>query len=64
MDDLMPQILWMQDLLEGQGMKVSDNAVYQDNQSAMKIKKNGRLSSGKKTRHINKRYYFVTGRIQ
>ena len=30
-DDLMPQILWMQSFLEAQGMKVYDNVVYQDN---------------------------------
>ena len=45
-------------------MKVSDNIVYQDNQSTMKFKKNGRASSGEKTRHINIRYFFVTDRIQ
>ena len=30
-DDLMPQILWIRYLLEAQGMKVSDNVLYQDN---------------------------------
>ena len=38
-DDLMPQILWMRYFLEAQGMKVYDNVVYQDNQSAMKLEK-------------------------
>ena len=57
-DDLMPQILWMQYLLEAQGMKVSDNVVYEDNQSAIKLEKNGRASSGKRTRHINIHYFF------
>ena len=52
-DDLMPQILWMRYFVEAQGMKVSDNVVYQDNQSAMKSEKNGRASSGKQTQHIN-----------
>ena len=59
MDDLMPQILWMQYLLEAQGMKVSDNAVYQDNQDAMKLEKNGRASIGKKTQHINICYFLL-----
>ena len=63
-DDLMPQILWIQYFLEAQGMKVSDNIVYQDNQSALNLEKNRRESSGKRTRHINIRYFFVTGRIQ
>ena len=38
-DDLMPQISWTRFLLEAQGMNVSDNIVYQDNQSAMKLEK-------------------------
>ena len=37
--DLMTQILWMQYFLVAQDMKVSDNVLYQDNQSAMKFKK-------------------------
>ena len=45
-------------------MKVSDIVTYNYNQSAMKLKKNGRASSGKRTSHITIRYYFVTDRIQ
>ena len=63
-DDLMPQILWMQYFMKAQGMKVSDNILYQDNQSTIKLEKNGRVSSGKQTQHINIRYFFVTDRIQ
>ena len=36
-DNLIPQILWMRYFLEAHGMKVSDNMVYQDNQSATKL---------------------------
>ena len=39
-EDLMPQILLMQYFLEAQDMKVSNNVVYQDNQSSMKLEKN------------------------
>ena len=63
-DDLMPQILWMRCFLEAQGMKISDNVVYQDNQNAMKLEKNGRASSGKRTRYINIRYYYFNDQIQ
>ena len=63
-DDLMPQILWMQYFLEAQGMKVFDNVVYQDNHRAMKLEKYGRASSGKQTRHISIRYFIVTECIQ
>ena len=37
--------------------------VYQDNFSTMRLENNGRGSSGKKTRHIKVRYFFVTDRI-
>ena len=45
-DDLMTHLLWMQYFLEAQGMKISDDIVYQDNQIAMKLENNGRASSG------------------
>jgi hypothetical protein len=37
--------------------------IYQDNQSAMLLEKNGKASSGRRTRHINIRYFFVTDRV-
>jgi hypothetical protein len=49
--------------LEAQGFTVSDSIVYQDNQSAILMEKNGRASSSKRTRHINIRYFFVTDRV-
>ena len=63
-DDLMPQILWTKMFLEAQGLKVQDNIIYQDNQSTMKLANNGRGSSGKRTRHINIRYFFITDRVK
>eukprot|EP00957_Ditylum_brightwellii_P168284 12811057-Ditylum_brightwellii.AAC.1 len=38
-DDLMPQVLWKRYFMEAQGYKVSDNIVYQDNESAIRLKK-------------------------
>ena len=63
-DNLMPQILWTKLFLEKQGFKVKDNIIHQDNLSTMRLENNGRGSSGKKTRHINIRYYFITDRIK
>ena len=37
--------------------------MYQENQSAMLLKKNGKGSSSKRTRHINIRYFFISDRI-
>ena len=63
-DDLMPSILWTRHFLEAQGYGVCENIVFQDNQSAMLLEKNGKASSGKRTKHIDIRYFFVTDQIQ
>ena len=62
-NDVMPQVLWTRYFLEAQGFKVTDSTIYQDNQSAILLAKNGRGSSSKRTRHINIRYFFVTDQI-
>lgn len=62
--DAMPSILWTRHFLQEQGVHVHDNVVYQDNQSAILLERNGRASSSKRTRHINIRYFFVSDRIQ
>ena len=43
---------------------MTDNIIYQDNKIAILIEKNGKAYSGKRTKHINMRYFFVTNRIQ
>jgi len=37
--------------------------VYRDNQSSMKLETNGKLSSSKRTRHFNIKYFFITDLI-
>jgi hypothetical protein len=51
-NDAMSMILWTRLFLEAQGVEVTDNVIYQDNQSTMLLAKNGRQSSGKNTRHL------------
>jgi hypothetical protein len=63
-NDAMALILWTRNFLEAQGFDVTDNVVYQDNESAILLENNGRASSSKRTRHIDIRYYFVTDNIQ
>jgi hypothetical protein len=63
-DDGMPLVIWTRNFMIEQGYKVTDNVVYQDNQSAMLLEKNGRASSGRRTRHVNIRYFFVTDRVK
>ena len=63
-DDLMPSILWTRLFLESQGYGVRENIIYQDNQAAMLLEKNGKASSGKRTKHLEMRYFFVTDRVR
>ena len=59
----MPQMMWTGYFLKAQGVAVVDTVLYQDNKSAMLLEKNGRASSGKRTRHIDIRFYFVADRV-
>jgi hypothetical protein len=62
-NDVMPQVLWTRYFLSAQGYDTTENIVYQDNQSAILLEKNGKGSSSKRTRHIDIRYFFVTDRV-
>ncbi len=58
------QILWTKSFIKEQGYHIDDTIVYQDNQSAVLLEKNGKPSSGKHTRHINILYFFITDRVK
>jgi hypothetical protein len=49
---------------EKQGYEIEENLLYQDNQSAMKIEENGASSCGKRSRHIDMRYFFIKDRLE
>lgn len=61
-DNLMPQMLWTKCFLEAQGCVSEDTLVFQDNKSTMLLEKNGKASSGKRTKHINIRCFFAKDR--
>jgi len=63
-NDVLALILWVRHFLEAQGFTITDNVVYQDNMSSILLEKNGRQSSGKKTRHIEIRYFFITDNVR
>ena len=63
-DDMMPDVLWSALFLQEQGFEIKNNLIHQDNQAAILLEKNGKSSSGKRTKHINTRYFFVTDRIE
>jgi hypothetical protein len=63
-DDLMSLIIWSCNFLKEQGYDVVDNILHQDNRSAILLEKNGKMSSGERTKHIAICYFFVTDRIR
>jgi len=62
--DYLPNTIWAKMFLGEQGYEIRENTFYQDNQSAMKLEKNGRASCGQKSRHIDIRYFFMKDRIE
>jgi len=61
--DYLPHTIWTRMFLLEQGYAIEENIFAQDNQSAMKLEKNGRTSCGRKSRHIDIRYFFMKDRI-
>lgn len=61
--DFLPNMIWARMFLEEQGFILKENILYQDNQSAIKIIKNGKRSSGQKTKHMDNRYFFIKDRL-
>jgi len=60
--DYVPYNFYLKNFIEAQGQVLKKNVIYQDNQSAMKMEKNGRNSCTWNSRHINIRYFFVKDR--
>ena len=58
-DGCMPVVLWTRLFLEAQDYGVKENIVFQDNKTAILLEKNGKASSGKRTKHINMRYFLL-----
>ena len=58
-DDAMSLVFWTRLFLEAQGIEVQENIVYQDNKSAILLEEKGKASSGKQTRHLNIRFFFI-----
>ena len=62
--DTLPQMLWYRHFIKAQAYKLIDVILYQDNLSAILLEKNGRMSSTKRTKHIDVRYYYVKDRVE
>ncbi len=47
-----------------QGYKIKENTIYQDNESAIRMEKNGRQSCTSNSKHVDIRYFFVKDRVE
>ena len=63
-DDAMGQILWTRHFLAAQGLPVPMTTIFQDKKNTILLAENGSTSSGKCTKHLDVRYYFVTNKIK
>jgi len=61
--EYIPLKIWLTNFLEGQGYKLKDKVLHQDNMSAIRMEKNGRNSCTGNSRHISIRYFFVKDRV-
>ena len=57
--DFIPWTMWLKRILQELGYGMKRIVFYQDNESAIKMEKNGLKSCGDKSRHINIRYFFI-----
>jgi hypothetical protein len=63
-DDYLPNTMWVKNFLEAQGHKVVESIFEQDNGSAIKLEKNGRMSAGPKSQQIIIRYFWMKDRVK
>jgi hypothetical protein len=57
-DDALPTIQWTTNFMKAQGYHL-DTEIKEDNKSTMLLMKNGKLSSGKRTKHFDIRYFYI-----
>jgi len=62
-DMYMPEMLWSLYFMQIQGYAVDIVELFQDNKSTELLMKNGWFSSGKKTKHIKAKFFFIKDRI-
>ena len=59
---MLPQVLWTKYFMDEQDIK-ANLIIHQDNISAEQLEINGRLLSGKQTKHMNVGYFFIKDRV-
>jgi len=63
LDYAMGQVVWYRHILVAQGITVPTMTIYQDNKSTILLTENGTTSSSKRTKHLDKKYFFIMDKI-
>jgi hypothetical protein len=62
-DMYMPEMLWSLYFIHNQGYKPECMGLYQDNIRTQLLIKNEKFSSGKKTKHVKAKFFFIKDRV-
>jgi len=62
-DDAMPSVLWSLYFMQTQGLDMKCARIHQDNNLAILLEVNGRMSSTKRTKHIKNKFFFVKDKV-
>jgi hypothetical protein len=63
-DDVILKVVWTKLFIEAQCFTVNHNTIMCDNISSMKLEIYGKTSSGKQTRHLDIKYFYITDLIK
>ena len=62
-DMFTPEMLWSLHFIQVQGYEAECVGLYQDNTSPQLLINNGKMSSGKKIKHIKVKFFFIKDRV-
>ena len=62
-NDVLLQGIWTKHFLESQGYHLGSISLLQDNMSAILLERNGMSSSGKNTRHLSIRSFWIADQV-
>eukprot|EP00957_Ditylum_brightwellii_P148192 11283409-Ditylum_brightwellii.AAC.1 len=61
---VLPQQLYTNMIFEAQSYVISSSVIFQGNQGAIHLEQNGCGSGGKRTRHMDVMFFFITDRVE
>ena len=62
--EFLPYTIWYEYFMDAQGYPINESKLWQDNEGAEKMAKNGKMSCTSRSRHISIKYFWVTDRVK